>query len=125
MSEGEGPLSAARESLRAARLLSEERLYRDAVSRAYYAILHAAHAALETKDLRPRTHGGALQALGQHFVEGGVLRPQVAEDFGFAMQLRQRADYSEDLPVTAADAEAVIRRAERFLSAVEGLLEIS
>ncbi len=52
-------------------------------------------------------------------------RPQVAEDFGFAMQLRQRADYSEDLPVTAADAQAVIRRAERFLSAVEGLLESS
>lgn len=116
-------LAAAEESLRAARLLAREGLYRDAVSRAYYSMFSAAKVLLATKEIHARTHGGVLQALGEHFVKSGLLAPEFAGHLGFGMQLRQRADYG-DLAVTAADAEAVIRRAEAFLRRVRALRSV-
>ena len=41
----------ARESLRAAQTLTRNGLYADAISRAYYAILHAAKAGLHVHDV--------------------------------------------------------------------------
>lgn len=114
-------LDAARDSLRAAEILTREGLHRDAVSRAYYAMYSAAKVLLAKKGIHARTHGGVLQALGEHFVKPRVLDPEAAGHLGFAMQLRQRADYG-DLEVTAADAQAVLRRAVEFVRRIESLL---
>ena len=43
--------SRARQSLQAAETLTRDSLYADAVSRAYYSILHAAKAALHVHDI--------------------------------------------------------------------------
>jgi uncharacterized protein (UPF0332 family) len=115
-------LEAARDSLRAARILVDEGLYRDAVSRAYYAMFSAAKVLLAKRGVQARTHGGVLQALGEHFVKKGTLDAEVVGHLGFAMQLRQRADYG-DLEVTAADAQAVLRRAAEFVPRIESVLE--
>ncbi len=123
MPEGADRLKDAEESLRAAKILLEEGLYRDSVSRAYYAMHFAARVLLATKGLRPRTHGGVLQSLGKDFVVTGMLNRQATEDLGFAMQLRQRADYSEDFIVTEEDASATVRRADRFLEKIRSALE--
>ena len=116
-------LEVAAGSVRAATILAREGLYRDAVSRAYYAMFSAAKALLAAKGIHPRTHGGVLQALGEHFVKPGLLDPKHASHLGFAMQMRQRADYG-DLAVTAADAEAVLERATDFMRGVEAALKL-
>jgi uncharacterized protein (UPF0332 family) len=46
----------ARESLRAAETLTRDGLYADAISRAYYAILHAAKAGLHIHDVAAESH---------------------------------------------------------------------
>jgi uncharacterized protein (UPF0332 family) len=46
----------ARESLRAAKTLTRDGLYADAISRAYYAILHSAKAALHVHDIAAESH---------------------------------------------------------------------
>ncbi len=46
----------AREALRAADILTREGCYVDAVARTYYAVLHAAKAALEVHDVAPTSH---------------------------------------------------------------------
>lgn len=50
-------------ALRAARLLAQNRIYPDAVSRAYYAVLHAAKAALQTKDISADSHAAVRRLL--------------------------------------------------------------
>ncbi|MFQ6057316.1 MAG: nucleotidyltransferase domain-containing protein, partial [Anaerolineae bacterium] len=49
-------LASARDRLRSATLLLENDLYRDAVSRAFYAMLDAADALLVVKGLTPKSH---------------------------------------------------------------------
>ena len=122
MPEPSSRVRHAEASLRAAEILLREGLYRDAVSRAYYAMFYAAKALLATKGLHPRTHGGVLQALGEHFAKPGTLDPELTGSLGFAMQSRQRADYGEDFVVTAEDAMALVARARAFVSRLAGLV---
>lgn len=116
------PLARAEASLRSADILLREGLYRDSVSRAYYAMFHAARALLSSKDVRPRTHGGVLRGFGRHFVQPGILERAFAGDLGFALQLRQRADYEDDLAITEASARDILDRATRFIERAGQLL---
>ncbi len=53
-------LIRAAKSLHAAEMLLEHGLDEDAVSRAYYAVLHASKSALASLDIFPATHQSAL-----------------------------------------------------------------
>ena len=53
-------------ALRAAALLVAAGLYADAISRMYYAVLHATTAALLTKGFDPTTHRAARNLFNQH-----------------------------------------------------------
>ena len=55
----------ARESLRAAQTLPRNGLYADAISRAYYAILHAAKAGLHVHDVAAESHSAVRRMFGQ------------------------------------------------------------
>lgn len=58
----------ARESLRAAETLTREGLCADAISRAYYAILHGAKAALQVRDVAAESHPAVRRMFGLHLV---------------------------------------------------------
>jgi uncharacterized protein (UPF0332 family) len=66
-------LDRAAEALRSADVLSESRLYRDAVSRLYYLLYHTVRALLLSEGLEPKTREGALRLLGMNFVKKGIL----------------------------------------------------
>jgi hypothetical protein len=51
-------LARAKKALLAAKTLLEKGLFEDCVSRAYYAVLHAAKAALFVTGIEPDTHKG-------------------------------------------------------------------
>ena len=56
-------LIRAKKALLAAKTLLENQLYEDCVSRSYYAVLHAAKAALATKDIEPVSHTPSKECL--------------------------------------------------------------
>lgn len=124
MPEPAPSLARAEASLRAAEVLLREGLFRDSVSRGYYAMFHAARALLSSKGIRPRTHGGVLRGIGRLFVEPGVLDREFARDLGFALQLRQRADYEDELAITEASAQDLLDRATRFVERAGELLGV-
>jgi hypothetical protein len=55
-------------SLAAARLLLASDLHADSVSRACYAVFHAATCLLLTLGLEPRSHRGLVRLFNQHFI---------------------------------------------------------
>lgn len=122
MGEAEDLLGAAEEAIDAAKLLLSQGFYPDAVSRAYYAILYGARAALASRGIAAKTHGGVLHRLRDVFVGTGLLPADLATAFGRAMELRALADYSTDLRPGKDAAETVLRDAERFIEAVRTLL---
>ena len=110
-------MSAGNEALQEARVLLRERLFKGAISRAYYAAYHWASALLITKGLEPRTHRGKIQMLSLHFVRTGLLDEEAAGHLSRLEDFRELSDYSAAVPFEEADAEDAIRRAATFIDA--------
>ena len=113
-------MAEARERLAVARTTLEASFPSAAVNPAYYAMLYAARAALSEEDRYAKTHLGTWLLFREAFVVSGRFDAKLTKDAERTHELRLGADY-EARRVNAAEAEAVIELATRFISAIEEL----
>lgn len=118
----EAELERARHFLAAARHLQAGGFFEDAVSRAYYAVFHAACALLAAIGRTVRTHDGLRAAFAQHFVKPGKLDPKYSRLLARIAADRNDADYGAIATFQPADSEQTLRQAEEFVDAVEAYL---
>ncbi len=116
-------LNDAHESLEAARVLLENGFYRDAISRAYYAMFYAASALLRAKGVVTKSHRGVIAKFGLEFVNTGIVEKYYAKALSLAETSRERADYDPTYRPSEEEAENIIEDAERFIERVEKVLE--
>jgi hypothetical protein len=112
----------ARQTLRAAQLLSAGECPEDAVSRAYYAVLHATKAALAVHDIAATSHAGARRMFGLHLVRTGEVEAEWASWLGESADDRLAADYDSSVSVSDEEAREDVRRARRFLNRIRRYL---
>jgi uncharacterized protein len=112
----------ARLAFRAAELLAREDCYADAVSRAYYAILHAAKAALAAHDVTVESHAAAKRMFGLHLIRTGVLELEWSDYLGESQDDRLAADYDAEVAFVEADAKHACRGAREFLGRIRRCL---
>ena len=105
------------ECLAEARYLADGGFHTAAVTRAYYAAFHWALALLLLKGLEPRTHRGVIQLLQLHYVETGLLKPEMAAALAQLETCRELGDYNAKAVFDAARAATEIRRAAEFIAA--------
>ena len=86
-------LEKARRKLATAKRLLTEGDLEEAAGRAYYAMYHAAHAALLPKRASPRTHKGLAMMLSMHRVKPGELSIDLYRAFVAARDQREYGDY--------------------------------
>jgi uncharacterized protein (UPF0332 family) len=94
----------------------------DAVSPAYYAVFHAAEAALLVEGDEPRSHEGLKSLFGLRFVKTGRLPEGLASILRELKDERENSDYSIFPAITAEEAERAVASAERFVAALEAFL---
>jgi hypothetical protein len=112
----------ADKALRAARTLLENRLYEDSVSRAYYAVLHAAKAALVTLRIEPESHRAVRQMFGLHFIKPKKIEKDFAAILAAEQEDRQISDYNIDIEIERDRALKRVKDAERFIQRIEKYL---
>jgi hypothetical protein len=112
----------ARESLRAAETLTRERCYADAISRAYYAILHAAKAALHIHDIAAESHPAVRRMFGLHLVKPGELEAKWSAFLVESLDDRLAADYDVETSFSGEEARNECRRSREFLNRVKRYL---
>ena len=115
-------LQKSHRKLETATQLLERGRYEDAISRAYYAMYHAALALLMTKNIAPRTHKGVSLMLNLHFITPGLLDRSYGRMFSYAQDLRESSDYEDEYEGTEEDAKAVIEEAIEFVKKMEELI---
>lgn len=93
-----------------------------AVSRAYYAVFHAAVAALDSVGLAAKSHAGVHALFGEHFVQSERVGRELGRTLNRLMRLRQGADYHIGQVITMDEARDAETRAAAFVAAVEALL---
>jgi uncharacterized protein (UPF0332 family) len=94
-----------------------------ATNRAYYAMFHAAQAALASDGMRrPRTHRGTINLFGHHWVRAGKIDRAYARDLQDAFDMRLKSDY-DIYAVTDSDlVKETIDKAGTFVAEVKRLV---
>ena len=115
-------LEGAHQRLRSAEVLLREGLYRDSVSRAFYAFLDAADGALATKRIAPKSHSGTVDLFSMHFVKNELVDRKYGRWFNKIRKVRLEADYSHERVFTEQEAAIALNQATEFVAAVEKLL---
>ena len=111
-----------RQSLTAARLCQSNGLYADAISRAYYAVMHAAKSLLELQGITVDTHTGVKSYFGNYIVRTRLVETEWSDAIRELGSLRISADYNAQATFTEADARSACDRADAFLERVRPLL---
>jgi uncharacterized protein (UPF0332 family) len=108
-------VSAARDALRVAEAALGLGIRRDAMSRTYYAVFHAARALLLLEGLEPKTHAGVLRMLGEHLLRAGKLDAASLALVTRLQAYRQASDYAYAFDIESVDAAAEIASARTFV----------
>lgn len=112
----------ANERLRSARILFKEGLYKDSVSRAYYACFEAATGALLSKGIITKTHAGLIQLFSLHFVKERKIEVDLVKMFKEIERWREEADYEARRKFTEKEVRDAIEFAKEFIKKVESIV---
>jgi len=115
-------LGKAELKLGAARELYDKGFFEDSASRSYYAMFHAARAALARVGVTTKTHEGTVSEFGRVLVLGGVFPRDLGRALAEAKAARETYEYSATMEIVSDEAEAILRDAERFVSQVKSRL---
>jgi uncharacterized protein (UPF0332 family) len=115
-------MDGAKEALRGARGALDASAPARAASSAYYAMLYAARAALSEAGESSRTHRGTWHLFHQRHVATGEFDQSLFAEAQHAQEVRELGDYGAT-PPSAEQARELIELGDRFVAAVEDLLE--
>jgi uncharacterized protein (UPF0332 family) len=97
--------------------------FRTAVNRAYYAVFHAASAALFWLDIERARHSGVESAFGLYFAKSGLVEREYGRIYSRVRAQREEQDCRMTARVltrstmaqSVADAERFVARVEQYL----------
>lgn len=117
-------LARAVKSLQAAKILQTEGLFEDAVSRAYYAVMHAAKAALLVHDTISESHSAIRRLFGSELVKPGFIEKEWASILAREQDRRIAADYNASHLMDADSSLQLVEDAERFIVRMQHYLAV-
>ena len=113
-----GEWRRAARTLAAADLLVREGYPEDAVARAYYAILHAAKAALSVHDVIAESHASVRGMFGKHLIRTGAIERTWSKQLAASLDDRLAADY--DAATFFSDCGKLDANADRHARSSDG-----
>lgn len=117
-------ITRAKKSLKAAQKLFQENLFEDAISRAYYTVLHSAKAVLIAENVRVDSHEAVKRLFGKHLIKAGKIDTQFSKILREEQDERYLADYDVAFFPEPERAEKRINDAEHFLDSMAYYLKM-
>ncbi len=93
-----------------------EGCHADAVSRAYYAIMHAAKAALFVHGVAATSHAGVKRMFGLHLVHPGRIEPLWSDHLVEGSDERLAADYDVFMSYSEQETRQACEHSREFLA---------
>lgn len=113
----------AEKSLEAAKMLFDNQLYEDAVSRAYYSVFHAAKAALAKVGVEPDSHRAVRTMFSLHLIKPGKIEKELAAILTAEYEDRELGDYDIDVDIESERADKRVQDAEAFIARIKQFLK--
>lgn len=111
------------EALEDAKLMYENKRYKNALNRAYYAIFHAMRAVNALKKYDSSKHSGVIAFFNQNYVKEAIFPKELSKIIRLASENREKADYLDFYIASKNEAEKQIKRAEEFIGYIEQYLK--
>ncbi|MDI6730039.1 MAG: HEPN domain-containing protein [Candidatus Altarchaeum sp.] len=86
-------LKKAENKLLATNMEFDNKLYKECIGTAYYAMYHASCVLLLTKELISKTHKVAIIKLGEEFIESVMLEPEDIKSISLGLERRIKTNY--------------------------------
>jgi len=103
------------DEIKSAEVLQDNEIYFKSIVSSYYAVYHAAKAALLLKGVNPQTHEGVERMFSLYYVKTGAVAVDTGRVIGRLMKLREEADYYPESPFGQKDSLEAIEMARRFV----------
>jgi uncharacterized protein (UPF0332 family) len=116
-------LQQADESLQAAAVLFEKKLYRPSVNRSYYAMYYAVMGLLAAEKKETSKHSGVIALFDRDFVKKGLFTKDFSRWLHAAFDMRQRSDYAAGHTVLIGDAQKLLENAQAFVAEVKSVID--
>ena len=115
-------VAKAEEKLQAAAALLEQKFADDAISRAYYAMFHAASAVLLSEGITVESHSALKTMFGLHFIKAGLIDKKYGKSLSKLKDERENGDYDIFTSFEVEDAQDALEEATAFVEAMKGFL---
>ena len=115
-------LGKAKETIAEIPILIENKLWRNAANRLYYACFYAVSALLVKHGYVAHTHGGAKGLFGKYFVLTNIISKEQNKLYEKLLDLRQKGDYGDWIIVNESDIIPLLEPAEKFIAEIEKLI---
>lgn len=109
----------ALEELKAAKVLADNELYYKSVVSSYYAVYHAAKAALLLKGVSPQSHEGLERMFSLYYVKTKEIAVDIGRVIGRLMKLREEADYYPESTFGPTDSSEAMEMAKGFVERIK------
>jgi uncharacterized protein (UPF0332 family) len=116
-------LKKAKETFQEIHILIENKLWNTAVSRLYYSCFYAISALLVEHDFVTKTHTGARQLFGLHFIKPGIVDPELGRFYSKLFELRHSSDYNDFMNFGEQEVLPLIEPAEKLINRIEEILK--
>ena len=116
-------LEKANETLKEAKLLTDNGFFNAAVNRLYYSCYYAVQALLIKNKISAHTHAGVKTSFGMQFVATGIVPIKIGKTFSTLFEKRQSSDYEDFIMCDKEDAETLTSKAIEFIKTIEELIK--
>ncbi len=102
------------ENLEDARIMFENRRYKNALNRAYYSIFHGIRSVCALDGFDSSKHSGVIAYFNQNYVKTNIFPKELSKIIRYASESREKADYLDFYVASKEEAEKQIARAKNF-----------
>lgn len=106
-----------------AELLYNAKYYDATINRLYYACYYAVSALLLKNNLRTKSHTGANQMLGLHFIKNKIISTEFGKFYSSLLDLRLMIDYTDEVQYSKDFLEEMMPVAKQFIEKIESLIK--
>lgn len=115
-------IQRAEESLKAAEIMYDKKMFVFAMNRIYYSLFYAVQAALIVKDVSFSKHGQVKAYFNREFVKPGIIPISLGRIYNKAFEYRQKFDYVDFAEPDEDLVKSYLKDAKVFLDAIKKYL---
>ena len=112
-------IEQARESLKASKIMLDNKMVKDSINRSYYSAFYAMKAVLAIEEKDFKRHKDVVAYFNKMCVATGKFPKDLGRMIAKLQQLREKSDYDDFFVASIAKAEQQIMTAEKVITEVD------